>query len=540
MFTIGWATYYFFRSINVKNKMEKIKLSDIDKEELTKLEKITGKRIPYTFTNEKGLEFQIIEFVRPGYIKRRVFDHRGHCHYLIKYYLDRSIAEFIEFGIKDGNFYRKTIFDSDEIKSEYYQNNKQQIADFTQIKSNFNYHTAIVKKAQTVIGPLEADLKQYAKELENHAYYQTKWVKRDKITNSQKVNSVAKVEKINFAKKRDLRKALNLNNVTRIKAINSGFKTYNSLVENFQKRMSELHLDNVEYLQPMDILSNRDLRNISNLLAGTAAEELVNKRIREVQVGKEIMYNLNLPYPYDKKDSLNSNQIDHLVIASSGIFCLETKARTSRQGEYDVSQDYNDVADQVSKHKESIKYVLEKSNNPTVIELLKRIPIDKLIRNVVIFVSRTEDEFELKKTDRYTKMGIEVIQLSDLQAVLVQARNEIGLQPEEIEAIGKELNDSTNLEEEKTFKENVLLFEADNDFDEQNINEQLHHANQVIKLIKRIDGLLDEYLANVHKWQKQYQDYRYWKKFYQEVNTFTSAKAYFDSHQEQKDILDKI
>ena len=88
-------TYYFFRSNKNKDKMKKTELSDIDKEELTKIEKIVGKRIPYTFANEKGLEFQIIEFIRPGYIKRRIFDHRGHCHYLIKYNLDRSIVEFI-------------------------------------------------------------------------------------------------------------------------------------------------------------------------------------------------------------------------------------------------------------------------------------------------------------------------------------------------------------------------------------------------------------------------------------------------------------
>lgn len=37
--------------------MKKTELSDIDKEELTKIEKIVGKRIPYTFANEKGLEF---------------------------------------------------------------------------------------------------------------------------------------------------------------------------------------------------------------------------------------------------------------------------------------------------------------------------------------------------------------------------------------------------------------------------------------------------------------------------------------------------
>ena len=465
-FTIGLVTYYFFRLINVKNKMKKVELSDIDKEELTKLEKIAGKRIPYTFANDKGLEFQIIEFIRPGYIKRRIFDSNGHCHFLIKYNLDRTIAELIEFGATDGRFYRKTVFDADQIKKEFYQNQKNQIADMTKIKSNLNYFGSIVRNAREKIMPIEADLKQYAKELENHAYYQKDWVRRNKVTNSQESHAIAKVEKINFIKKRDLKRALELNNITRIKAINSGFKTYNSLVKDFQKRLTDLHLDEVNYLHSMDILSDRDFRNVSNLLGGTAAEELVNKKIREVQSGKELMYNLTLPYPYDKKDSLNSNQIDHLVIASSGIFCLETKARASSNARYDVSQDYDEVADQVSKHKESIKYVLENSNNPVVIKLLKRVPIDRLIRNVVVWVSRTEDKFELEKTGRYLKMGIEVVQLSDIQALLVQAKDEVGLHSEEIEAISEEITNNNSLEEEKTFKGNVVLFEDDGNLDE--------------------------------------------------------------------------
>lgn len=537
---IGVLTYYFFRSNKNKDKMKKTELSDIDKEELTKIEKIVGKRIPYTFANEKGLEFQIIEFIRPGYIKRRIFDHRGHCHYLIKYNLDRSIVEFIEFGIKDGNFYRKTVFDSDKVKEEFYQNNKRRVANIAQIKTNFSYYKSIINEVRAIIMPIEADLKQYAKELENHAYYQKEWVSRNKVTNSQEVSSITKVEKIDFAKKRDLRKALNSNNITRIKAINSSFKTYNLLVENFQKRLAMLQLDDVKYLHSMDILSNKDLLNISNLLSGTAAEALVNKKIREVQAGKELMYNLVLPYPYNKKDSLDSNQIDHLVIATSGIFCLETKARTIKQGEYDTSEDYNDVADQVSKHKESIKYVLEKSHNPVIIQLLKRVPIDKLIRNVVVFVSRTDDNFELKKIDRYTKMDIEVIQLSDLQALMVRAKDKISLQSEEIEALREELANNNSLEEEKAFKKNVLLFSEGNDLDEQKVNEQLYHANQIIKHIERINGLLDKYLTDARKWKKQYQNYRYWRKFYQEVSTFTSSKTYFKSHQEHKNILDKI
>ena len=88
--------------------MKNVELSDIDKEELNKIEKLTGKRLPYHFSNKEGLKFQIVEFVRPGFIKRRIFDNQGHCHFLIKYNLDRTVAEFVQFGRQDGHYLRKT------------------------------------------------------------------------------------------------------------------------------------------------------------------------------------------------------------------------------------------------------------------------------------------------------------------------------------------------------------------------------------------------------------------------------------------------
>lgn len=521
--------------------MKKVELSDTDKEELNKLEKIAGKQLPYRFPNKRGLTFQIIEFVRPGYIKRRIFDRNGHCLFLIKYNLDRTIAEFIEFGVTDGHYFRKTIWNEKDEKNEFYQNNKQQIADFSQIKNELQYYRSMVQEKRAEVLPVENDMKQYANELENHAYYQKEWVKRDKITDTEAIHSLEKVEKLDFDKKRDLRRGLQARNVLRIGAINSGFKTYNKKVENFQKRMSDLHLGKIKYLHTMDVLSDHDLHHASNLLAGAAAEELVNKRIKEVQFGKVLIHNLILPYPYEKQTKLSNNQIDHLVIASSGIFCFETKARTSKNNSYDMLKDYGEIADQVAKHKESIKYVLEKSNNPLIINLLKRIPsIDQLIRNVVVVVSRSEEKFSLEKTERYQRVGIEVCQLDDIQSLLVKAPEGIGLQPEEISAIGEEMTNNKALEEEKTFSENILLFEDEMNLDEKAVDEQLYHANQVIKRIDHIDNLLADYLSGAREWRKLYQQYHYWKKFYDQVNNFANAESYYEQHQIDKNILDRI
>lgn len=47
-----------------------------------------------------------------------------------------------------------------------------------------------------------------------------------------------------------------------------------------------LQLDDVKYLHSMDILSNKDLLNISNLLSGTAAEALVNKKSEKFKLAK--------------------------------------------------------------------------------------------------------------------------------------------------------------------------------------------------------------------------------------------------------------
>ncbi|EEJ72191.1 nuclease-related domain-containing protein [Lactobacillus ultunensis] len=539
--TIGLITYYFFRSIKIKNKMKKVELSDIDKEELNKIEKIAGKRLPYRFPNRKELKFQIVEFVRPGFIKRRIFDSRGHCHFLIKYNLDRTVAEFVQFGPQDGHYLRKTNWDAQNKKTEFYQNEKETITELSQIKSKFQYYSSMVKQGKDEILPIENDLKQYANEVENHAYYQREWVKRKPITDTKAIHSIVKAEKLDLTKKRDIRRALHSRNVIRISAINSGFKTYNKTVKNFQQRMNDLHLGKIKYLRPMDILTNRDLHHLSNLLAGAAAEELVNRKIREVQFGKELIHNLILPYPYEKQNSLGSNQIDHLVLASSGIFCIETKARTSQKGCYDALTDYDDIADQVAKHKESIKYVLEKSNNPIIINLLKRVPsIDQLIRNVVVFIDRNMTDFSLEKTERYQRMGIEVGQLADVQSILVKAKNNIGLHSEEIEAVREELTNNDALEEEKTFNENVLLFEDDMDLNEQKVDEQLYHANQIIKRIGHINELLASYLNDARRWQKQYQNYLYWKKFYSQVYDFRDADNYYQQHQVQKDILDEV
>lgn len=539
--TVGLITYCFFRSIKAKSRVKKVELSDTDKEELNKLEKIAGKQLPYRFPNKRGLTFQIIEFVRPGYIKRRIFDRNGHCLFLIKYNLDRTIAEFIEFGVTDGHYFRKTIWNEKDEKNEFYQNNKQQIADFSQIKNKLQYYRSMVQEKRAEVLPVENDMKQYANELENHAYYQKEWVKRDKITDTEAIHSLEKVEKLDFDKKRDLRRGLQARNVLRIGAINSGFKTYNKKVENFQKRMSDLHLGKIKYLHTMDVLSDHDLHHASNLLAGAAAEELVNKRIKEVQFGKVLIHNLILPYPYEKQTKLSNNQIDHLVIASSGIFCFETKARTSKNNSYDMLKDYGEIADQVAKHKESIKYVLEKSNNPLIINLLKRIPsIDQLIRNVVVVVSRSEEKFSLEKTERYQRVGIEVCQLDDIQSLLVKAPEGIGLQPEEISAIGEEMTNNKALEEEKTFSENILLFEDEMNLDEKAVDEQLYHANQVIKRIDHIDNLLADYLSGAREWRKLYQQYHYWKKFYDQVNNFANAESYYEQHQIDKNILDRI
>lgn len=521
--------------------MKKVELSDTDKEELNKLEKIAGKQLPYRFPNKRGLTFQIVEFVRPGYIKRRIFDRNGHCLFLIKYNLDRTIAEFIEFGVTDGHYFRKTVWNENDEKSEFYQNGKRRIANFLQIKTKLQYYRSMVQEKKAEVMPLENDMKQYANELENHAYYQKEWVKRDKITDTESVHSIEKAEKLDFTKKRDIRRALQPRNVLRVSAINSGFKTYNKNVENFQKRMSDLHLGEIKHLHTMDVLSEHDLRHASNLLAGMAAEELVNKKIKEVQFGKVLIHNLILPYPYGKKTKLGNNQIDHLVIASSGIFCFETKARTSKNNSYDMLKDYSEIADQVAKHKESIKYVLEKSNNPVIINLLKRIPsIDQLIRNIVVVVSRNENDVKLDKTERYQRVGIEVCQLDDIQSILVKAQNNIGLQPEEISAIGEEMANNKALEEENTFSENVLLFEDDLNLDEKIVDEQLYHANQVIKHIEHINNLLADYLAGAREWRQLYQQYSYWKKFYNQVSNFADVETYHSKHQVDKEILDEI
>ena len=114
------------------------------------------------------------------------------------------------------------------------------------------------------------------------------------------------------------------------------------------------------------------------------------------------------------------------------------------------------------------------------------------------------------------------------------------MQPEEISAIGEEMTNNKALEEEKTFSENILLFEDEMNLDEKAVDEQLYHANQVIKRIDHIDNLLADYLSGAREWRKLYQQYHYWKKFYDQVNNFANAENYYEQHQIDKNILDRI
>ena len=208
--TVGILTYYFFQK-RKKKKMKKIELSVTDKKEITKIEKIAGKRLPYRFPNHKNLTFQIIELMRPGYIKRRIFDNKGHCHYLIKYYLDRSVAELVEFGKTDGHYWRKTSWNG-ETKVTYHYG-KHEFNELDEITKNLRYYGSIVKEGRNKILPLENDLNQYVNELENHASYQKAWITHKKVTDSQTVHDAMIVEKTLLNNKRDLKRALALQNV---------------------------------------------------------------------------------------------------------------------------------------------------------------------------------------------------------------------------------------------------------------------------------------------------------------------------------------
>lgn len=145
--------------------MKPITLSEIDKEELNKIEKLAGQRLPYRFPNQRGLKFQIIELMRPGYIKRRIFDQRGHCHYLIKYHLDRSIFEIIEFGLTDGHYFRKTYWNESKEKAEFYYYGHRQVSSLADVKTKLQYYGSMVREGKEILVPLEDDLKQYANEV---------------------------------------------------------------------------------------------------------------------------------------------------------------------------------------------------------------------------------------------------------------------------------------------------------------------------------------------------------------------------------------
>lgn len=86
-----------------------------------------------------------------------------------------------------------------------------------------------------------------------------------------------------------------------------------------------------------------------------------------------------------------------------------------------------------------------------------------------------------------------------------------------------------------------MLFEDQGlTLNQKQVEEQLYHANQVIKYLDQIDALLADYLQEAREWQKQYRKYCYWKKFYEQVHNFIDQGQYYRMHNLKKDIFDKI
>lgn len=132
------------------------------------------------------------------------------------------------------------------------------------------------------------------------------------ISNERAIQSAVKLEKL-LNKNYDCLRQLSLSNVWELRKLNELFEQYNRVDSSLN----------------MPILTAKQLNNVSYLLAGAAGEQLVTQTINKIRNSKKVIFHdVVLPYQYGRDWSRSDNQIDNLVVADTGIFALEVKARS--------------------------------------------------------------------------------------------------------------------------------------------------------------------------------------------------------------------
>lgn len=472
-------------------------LKKITDQEDQLVDQLKNHHYSYDFDNDEGLVVQTYELNSHHedevLVLRKVFDDEQRLRYQLIYNKKGQILQYWQFLTPDT--YTKADFRQTPPKFDYHSNyagtldihnlpsietvNAQlQSKDwyYQQLKNKVRHQLAVIQKLQKQ-GPnwfLRKDK-------------DGRWFRDDVAIKSLMTAENAGRKYFDIKHENDLSR----DNLPGLAKVDELYQKLNVQLEHLDKlRKTAYRKLEVDVPEKVANLTEHDLSALGNKYAGEVAELMVDKKLREIGQNKFIGHNVVLPYPYDKQDdSLNSNQIDNLLISNKGIFCIETKARTINSRTYNVTNGYQEISSQIAKHRDAIDYVLKQSQDPVIQKLLKKPEGQYLVHNLVVFIGRTSQNFTFKNSEVYTDHGAEVLKLDDLQLVIssgVKSDVPVSLTDEEVKALGNALIDDSKNLPNKGHAGNLVFWNGETS--DKNIDFTL---DQVIELTKQLEVMND-------------------------------------------------
>ena len=247
--------------------------------------------------------------------------------------------------------------------------------------------------------------------------------------------------------------ALDFKNIAGIWALNDSNKVLNTKVIPLMKELGFLDVNTP--LQP--ILSDDQLIDLSNKLAGEAGEELVDEAVK---IDNKKFHNVILDYNYgNKQNTFSNNQIDNIFITHTGIYCVEVKTRNVKNGVFNM-QDLIEqgIKDQIGYHKDAVLNVLRDPEN----HLKEILPenLSSLIYNVVVIVNRHEKDFQIANAEELTKFGAHILKLEDLNLAMTNGlKEDIYLTDEQMNKIARAIEKKNiGAKGERSYSDNIVFF----------------------------------------------------------------------------------
>ncbi|CCK84527.1 Replication protein [Lactobacillus equicursoris 66c] len=252
------------------------------------------------------------------------------------------------------------------------------------------------------------------------------------ISNERAIQSAIKLEKL-LNKNYDCLRQLSLSNVWELRKLNELFEQYNRIDSSLN----------------MPILTAKQLNNVSYLLAGAAGEQLVTQTINKIRNSKKVIFhNVVLPYQYGRDWSRSDNQIDNLVVADTGIFALEVKARSIDHGTFDFRALSSKINDQLAFHKEAI------------LDCLADAKIDipsTAVKTFLVIVDRTGAiDFEIINQGQLLHSGSAALKLNELNLRISNGETNTLFTTEQVQQIARVIRTGA-VSDRRRYKDNVTF-----------------------------------------------------------------------------------